>query len=132
MATGQKSPLHPSALTINHLNPGRRIIKFSMFDGEVGAYEVCEHPVVREDMFEGITIMVKLKDLLTGRITYVSLTTLGIVRFPDGGFSRVTFTVDHRKRRLLPTARLLRPLADYSKEEEIFPFGYESRFDDEW
>jgi hypothetical protein len=101
MPTGQKSPLHPSALTINGLTVGRTILRFNRHHGEQGLFIVMERPRVRATM-RGSFLMVRLKSVLTGKSSYHHLSDLGVVS-SRGVFSEQNFVVDHRKRHLLPT-----------------------------
>jgi hypothetical protein len=49
--TGRKSPLHPSALTLNGLTPGRTIVQFNRRLGVMGTYVVQDYPRIH-DMLE--------------------------------------------------------------------------------
>lgn len=132
MPTGQKSPLHPSALTINGLTPGRTIVKFNRHLGVRETYVVMERPVVRTSILSpapGFKIVhvvvvppnarvvsknvqaVLLRDVKTGEMGYQYLGDLGVTPHHTGGFNEANFVVDHRKKHLLPTE--LKPYPEY-------------------
>lgn len=142
MPTGQKSPLHSSALTINGLNPGRTIVRFNRYGGTGRAFVVMERPVVRSVILDTatrspmcvVTIppnatvvhkntqVVKLRDVKTGTVEYQYLTDLGVVPMRGGRFNDANFVVDHCKKHLLPTTRVSYPahMARIFDEEDFF------------
>ena len=133
MSRRQKSPLHPSALTINDLNPGRTVVRFNRHNGILGTHIVLERPVVRTEILviaPRIEIMyvvtvppnvkvlyrnalvVKLRDVATGRSEYWRVCDLGVVPYVHE-FSPVNFVVDDKSRHLLP-----------DPQPEVFPSAF--------
>lgn len=101
MLAAPKSPLHPSALTLNALTEGRTILRFNRHDGVQGSFVVMERPCVHTTEL-GRRMMVKLKSVQFGTTQYHFLTDLGVL--PSGNwFNDQNIVVDHRKGHLLPT-----------------------------
>lgn len=106
MTASTKNPLHPSALRLNDIQPGRRIICFNLNNGIQGEFIVVRRPEVR---FVGLghtrkKLVVALRSVRYGVEQYMSLGDMGIIPY-SSGWNTVNFTVDSKKRKLLPDAK---------------------------
>jgi hypothetical protein len=101
MPKGKKSPLHPSALAINGLTPGRTIVKFNRHIGTMGTFVILEYPCVRNTA-HGRGLMVRMRDIRSGTTKYHYLTDMGVVPLRSGRFNGSNYIVDRRKVHLLP------------------------------
>lgn len=102
MSVRTKNPLHPSALRINDLNPGRRIILFNVNLGDLGEFIVVHLPEVRFIKHMGKQYVVDLRSVRSGGEDYHYLSDMGVIP-AHGSWSKVNFAVDSKKRDLLPT-----------------------------
>ncbi len=108
----EKNPLHASALRLRDLTVGRHIIAFNIDLGIMGEYIVMSRPFVGDGMF-GRTTMVSLRNTQTGLADSHYTEDLGVTMYlsddeqPNNYWNSVNFTIDHRKRHLLP-----KPLID--------------------
>lgn len=131
MSTRTKNPLHPSALGLNDMTVGRRIVQFNREFGVDVEGTVVKAPYVAETMLYGMQLKI---DILTvaGRRMQHSLIHLGVIPFDRSNsdsradWNQSNFTVDARKRHLLPAPvpRPNRPY-DYWDREEL---DYEDEF----
>lgn len=105
-----KSPLHPSALRIQDLNPGVKIVKYNRTYGLQGEYTVVSRPFVGYlGTQDGLTpeYMSRLKDLVVvlkdryGKHAH-SLGDLGVTPCSGGWWNDANFVISARKRHLLP------------------------------
>jgi hypothetical protein len=111
MSARTKSPLHPSALSLNDIQPGRRIIRFNRNHGVMGEMVIVSKPYARRwrsvNGESGAKLLVDLRwvDGFTGSLY---LTDMGVIPYsgPNSGrrgfWNNVNFTIDARKRHLLP------------------------------
>ena len=112
MSVRSKNPLHPSALSLNKMTVGRPIICQNTEFGVVVEGTIIRAPyierVVSEDdgeVFTELTI-----DIVNqfGDIEPVELVNIGVIPYngsnsdPDADWHEKSFTIDARKRALLP------------------------------
>ena len=123
MSTRTKSPLHPSALSINDMRVGRRIIRFNIEHGIMAEGIIVRGPYMVSSYGPDGRKTTRLKvDILnvssTQSFRIISSHTLGdmgVIAYTNPsrnhtGWNGVNFTIDARKRRLLPDVAKLRPV----------------------
>ena len=134
MSTRTKSPLHPSALSLNDMNVGRRIIQFNTIFGIREEGRIVRAPYaerVEHPRYDYLAIWFKVDILATdGVIEAHHLTDLGVIpSFGSNsnayGWNPTNFTVDVRKRALLPTVG-----ATQTQHSDSY-YGFDYPFDDE-
>jgi hypothetical protein len=107
----EKNPLHASALRLRDLTVGRHIIVFETESGALGEYIVISRPFV-DDGPDGHTTKVMLRDVNSGLVSAHYTEDMGVTMYPVNEtwemsqWNLVVFTVDHRKRHLLPELHL--------------------------
>lgn len=101
-----KSPLHPSALRIKDLTPGRRIIRFNQRFGILGEYFVKAKPYVKKFSYSSnpnethfVVDLIETDGLI--QVEHHYLDDMGIIPYRHQ-WNRMNFTIDARKRHLLP------------------------------
>lgn len=105
-----KSPLHPSALRIQDLNPGIKIVAYNRTYGFEGEYTVVGQPIVgylgtQDGLMPWYTdepknLVVVLRDHYGKHVH--SLADLGVTPYEGGWWNEANFVVSTRKRHLLP------------------------------
>ena len=99
----QRNPLHPQALTLDDIVPGRHVIRFNVMLGILGEYEVLEAP-----RYEYVTLLrehchrVMLRDIKTGEDYDYFLNDLGVTPYPVMGWNDTNFIIDASDRDTLP------------------------------
>ncbi len=104
MSTRTKSPLHPSALSLNDIQPGRRIIRFNRLLGIMLEAVIVSKPYVCRYQAFGLIRADLVVDLRStdGFTESVYLTDMGVIPRSRTIWSPVNFTIDARNRHLLP------------------------------
>ena len=113
MSIHTKSPLHPSTLSLNDIHPGRRVIKFNRNFGISLEGIVVSKPYVWKRYYRSTdstscNLAVDIRSLSTGEVSEEFLSDMGVVPYSWFGQSKevnwndVNFTIDARKRHLLP------------------------------
>lgn len=136
-----KNPMHPSALRIGDINPGRTIVTFNTYRGLRGPYvvlgrpfvgyagEACmitdgRHPIYSSQKKE---IVVLLRDETGARYTR-SLVSLGVIPYSHSDAlswdAYVEVAIDHRKVHLLSDMPILLSDYTYSELESEYEDGY--------
>lgn len=119
-----KNPLHPSALRIRDLRPGRPITVFDPIYGVQGHYIVVSVPYKEESYPRHGCLKVRLRSLTTGDVIVMSLESMGILPSVRDGWRLISrFTIDRRKRHLLPSPAINRIPSfpddpEYDEDEE--------------
>ncbi len=109
----QKSPLHPSALRLRDLRPGRRIIRFNIGFGVMGRLTVVADPYVSKKD-GGALLKVRLCDE-SGHRKDLFLADMGVVPYEGCDYwNNRNLTIDARKEHLLPSPdpKLIPPMDD--------------------
>jgi hypothetical protein len=99
-----KNPLHPSALRIRDITPGRHIIGYSTRFGIEGEYLILGRPFVEnygDEEYAGPCV-VELMSVTDGEIFTDFLESMGVITSPSGKWHDHAYVVDNRKRHLLP------------------------------
>jgi len=109
--SNDKSPLHPSALRIRDLHPGRRVIVFNRTNGIRFRATITSAPRIVDAKFLGRSLCIKLrKD--SGEALEETLRDLGVIPYSKE-WNLTNFIVDARKEHLLPPAvASFRPYGD--------------------
>lgn len=126
-----KSPLHPSALRLNDIQPGRRFIRFNRYFGIREKGTILTRPFIgclgsKDYWFfsDRLYLVVKIRNE-QGMTVNRPLIDMGIV--PDGekdNWSSAYFTIDARKEHLLPAPVPFQNGGWLDDEEEDFdPWG---------
>lgn len=112
MSTSSKNPLHASTITVNDLNVGRRVIVFHKHLGILHESTVVTRPYILRVKPRHIDrvanlLVVDLLDSKQGITEPHYLNEMGVIPFTGGGtrhpgWGYTTFTIDARKRELLP------------------------------
>lgn len=130
MSRNNKSPLHPSALTLNDMNLGRRVIQFNKYGGIQTEAVIVSRPYVLTLSLKMLKITTKniVVEVVTqdGRKNIWFLNDVGVI--PDSnvdhwnpsGWNPENFVIDARKRALLP------------EPSEYLPSSTSSDFEDDW
>lgn len=122
-----KNPLHPSALTLNNINIGREVILFNRINGVLHSGRVISKPYVQREVFRGMVLVrlaVDIRSSTDGITRAHYLTEMGVIPYHTPWsdskwyWSKTDFTVDARKRHLLPNVTYESDWAGIEEEEE--------------
>jgi len=113
LSARSKSPLHPSALSLTDITPGRRIILFNKEYGIMEEAIVISTPRVERRSYAFLdytttSLVVDLRSTKHGWTQHHYLTDMGVIPYsgsssnPRAHWNDRNFTVDARKRHLLP------------------------------
>ena len=131
MSARTKSPLHPSALSINDMNVGRRIIKFSLDQGIVLEGRIIRTPYVKRVQWPDYDTpdFYSLVDVRNndGHVSPHHLEDLGVIPHQGSNHTRnplewntINFTIDSRKEKLLPEVKPEAHFGNYNSLD--YPF----------
>jgi hypothetical protein len=90
-----KSPLHPSALRLKDINPGRRITEVNLVVGRLYEYVVESRPFE-----ENSSIKVSLREVVSGARRDAFANDLGLIPYEHGVWNDI-FVIDSHKAHLL-------------------------------
>ena len=116
-----KSPLHPSALRLNDLTPGRRILEFNREFGIIRELVILGYPYVATVYGGGKFLQVPCRNTRSGHAELPFLADMGVLPYDNGSWNPANFTIDHRKRHLLPEPRPMRHALD--TKDDFFCFS---------
>ncbi len=147
-----KNPLHPSALSINDMTIGRRVLCFNTEHGILNSGTIVSRPYVETRSPRSIELIddswwakthLKVDLQCDGYTRSYFLGDLGVTQYAGNGWNPANFVIDHRKEHLLP-AVVVEPLnhflywdddsdvlLDEEEEEQIGTFLRRS-WDDEF
>ena len=140
MSIHTKNPAHPSTLSLNDIRPGRRVIVFNRNLGITHEETVISKPYVLQQYFgwkDSVQhdLVVDIRSLETGEVTYMYLGDMGVTPYSWFEHSKrpnwnpVNFTVDARKRHLLPEPMAIVDTVDRFERERD---EADSLFADAW
>ena len=98
-----QSPLHPNALRLKDIVPGREIIWHNREYGPQGQYRVLEKPSLYT--FRSLyttTLRVRLWHHKFSREEEAFLSDMGVIPYSGGGWNNVNYTIDTNDAHLLP------------------------------
>lgn len=127
--TPRKSDLSPSALTLDRVRKGKKVLLVDIELGDMEAYTVIEEPFVHE--YEGYDddddptfrhLLVGLRNSL-GDTVHLFGETLGLIKGYDDEWAPNLFLIDARKRHLFPDYNVVPARTWEEIEEEFWQFA---------
>ena len=128
MSIHTKNPIHPSALSLNDIRPGRRVIMFNREQGITNEGFVVSKPYMADQRLlvggpSRYTLFLGIRSVSTGDFNEYLLSNMGVIPYywPSDlirpSWNRFSFIVDARKRHLLPEPDVP-PLEEYGFEQD--------------
>ncbi len=106
-----RSPLHPNALRIQDLTPGREIICFSLRYGILERLRITDQPRVSSGSVPGavmrgsVNLIIPVATVDNCKV-HRYLTGIGILPYEEGNWNDLNFTIDAADEHLLPSPAL--------------------------